>query len=272
MKKLVFLLLIGGFITSNFFADKELEAKNSSGIESPFEEVKKVSSSEKMLLGEISERKYLFVTIHEGIVHKAFIAKTNNSETIEIATISKDKIEQLLTLGAASTKDFNQKANFKKRFSSQIGISIDHIIVLDKQGYIDVYSKVFPNGVSLKLTDEMKKNIAIKDDSDQYLVKNAIEFLEIVKKLNQNHHNKQEIYSMLAQSLTIEIAKPEVLISLVGIVNELDQFVYTDLSIDELLSLGFSVMNQSRKEVEKFEIPNNEQQVIETTPYEKNNF
>ncbi|HYK72159.1 MAG TPA: hypothetical protein VEV44_03355 [Pseudoneobacillus sp.] len=272
MKKLVFFLLIGGFVASNFYADKEMEAKNSSKLQPPFEEVKKVPPSDQKLLGENSEMKYLFVLLQEGKIHNAILAnRKHNSSTIEVATIPIQKMESLFTSKSATIEDFNQEQDFIERFTSQNGIPVNHIIVLDKQAYMDVFSKVFPKGISLNLTEEMKRNLAITNDSDPYLV-SADEFIELIKLLNQNGFNKQEVYSMLYQSVTTQITKPDFIWSFLNIVNDLDQFVYTDLSINEMLSLGLSVMKESGTGLEKFDIPYDDQQVIETTPYEINNF
>ncbi|WP_442594163.1 hypothetical protein [Neobacillus sp. D3-1R] len=274
MKKAVFLLLIAGFIASNFYADKESKFKNNPVVETQMEEVQTIpSSTDDKVLGEYSEKSYLLLTLKEGNVHKAIMAKTNNnSETIEMTSIPNEQIEPILSTETDSPEGFEKDAHFKERLAKHMGISIDHIIVFDKKGYIDVYSKLFPNGVNLNLTEEMKKDLDVSSDSKEYSVKNPDELLKVVKMLTEDHQNKEEIYSMLAQSFTKQILKPDTLFSLFTIANQIHHYIYTDLSIDELLSFGFHVMKKSGSETDSFELPETDQQVIETTPYDIYNF
>lgn len=267
MKKWVLLLLIAGFIVSNFYREDDNTENQTeygpmekeqlgdlAGIYS--EESKAVQQIEEDLSGNY----FLFVTIEEGKAAKAIVANLQDgSQEMEVATIAKAELDKF-DFGEVGEKTDNTV--LKTAISSETGLPIDYIITMDKTGYQALLTRIFPEGIPLNLTTEMRAELMV-DGS----IKNvdANEFLEIIKKLKASGKFDLEINQMIINTFSQQLTKPDVAMSLVNFIPELGQYLQTDLTLNELLSIGFDVMQNPIQEVHKLEIPEmHEQEVMET--------
>jgi hypothetical protein len=266
MKKWVLLLLVAGFIVSNVYRENnhtENQIENGSfekeqlgelaGIFS--EESKAVQQTKKDLTGHY----FLFVTTEKGKAVKATVANLQNgSQEMEIATMAKEELDKF-DFGQVGEKLEN--TDLKTEISLETGLPIDYIITMDKIGYQAILTKIFPEGIPLKLTDEMRAEVMVDDSMTNA---DAKEFLEIMKKLKETGKFDLEINQMIINTFSQQLTKPEVALSFVSFLPELGQYLQTDLTMNELLSIGFNVMQNPIQEVHKLEIPEmREQEVME---------
>jgi hypothetical protein len=271
MKKWVLFLLIAGIVTSNLNTPKDqMESssiKNSQTEELPREiqGVKELPVDKELLTknNKISkERNFLFVTTKQDKAEKAVIVKQiAGTQRVEIANLSKKEIMQLLGVHAENLKAFSKDESILDNMESKIGISIDHIIVIDKKGYDDMITKVFPDGIPIQLTDEMRKDLELEDNNQKNYV-DAHEFLETIKTLKATHKYDHELNQMIVNTFSSELSKPDVVLSMFGIITEINQFFFTDLTMDELLSIGLDMMKNPVQEVHKLEIPTTYEQEV----------
>jgi hypothetical protein len=271
MKKWVLFLLIAGIVTSNLNTPKD-QMENSSIKNSQTEElpreiqgVKELPVDKELLTknNKISkERNFLFVTTKQDKAEKAVIVKQiAGTQRVEIANLSKKEIMQWLGVHAENLKAFSKDESILDNMESKIGISIDHIIVIDKKGYDDMITKVFPDGIPIQLTDEMRKDLELEDNNQKNYV-DAHEFLETIKTLKATHKYDHELNQMIVNTFSSELSKPDVVLSMFGIITEINQFFFTDLTMDELLSIGLDMMKNPVQEVHKLEIPTTYEQEV----------
>jgi hypothetical protein len=271
MKKWVIFLLIAGIVTSNLNTPKDQmensSIKNSQTEELPLEiqEVKELPVDKELLTknNTISkERNFLFVTTKQDKAEKAVIVKQiAGAQRVEVANLSKKEIMQWLGVHAENLKAFSKDESILDNMESKTGISIDHIIVIDKKGYDDMITKVFPDGIPIQLTDEMRKDLELEDSNQKNYV-DAHEFLETIKTLKATHKYDHELNQMIVNTFSTQLSKPDVVLSMFGIITELNQFFFTDLTMDELLSIGLDMMKNPVQEVHKLEIPNSYEQEV----------
>jgi hypothetical protein len=265
MKKWVLFLLIAGIVTSNLNTPKD-QMENSSIKNSQTEEltpeiqeVKELPVDKELLTknNKISkERNFLFVTTKQDKAEKAVIVKQiADTQRVEVANLSKKEIMQWLGVHVENLKAFSKDESILDNMESKIGITIDHIIVIDKKGYDDMITKVFPDGIPIQLTDEMRKDLELEDNNQKNYV-DAHEYLETIKTLKATHKYDHELNQMIVNTFSTQLSKPDVVLSLFGIITELNQFFFTDLTMDELLSIGLDMMKNPVQEVHKLEIPN----------------
>jgi hypothetical protein len=67
---------------------------------------------------------------------------------------------------------------------------------------------------------------------------------------------------MIVNTFSSELSKPDVVLSMFGIITEINQFFFTDLTMDELLSIGLDMMKNPVQEVHKLEIPTTYEQEV----------
>ena len=90
----------------------------------------------------------------------------------------------------------------------------------------------------------------------------------MMKVLKQNENYDEEINKMVIEGFYSQLSKPEVLLSIIKIISDSEKYFFTDLTITDLINLGFRVMKNPIKDVQTLEIHKNEKQEV-ITPIQK---
>jgi hypothetical protein len=266
VKKWVFFFLVAGFIMSNIDSSKvRIENGVPDGIE------KKIKTSQNEILSstiENEEHHFLLLTLDNKNVRKAVIAKiSDGSQTMGVATLSKEQTEQVISNEQVDLQNISEDSQIKYELETQFGFPINHVIAVEKNGYIELFSRIFPNGIPLLLSDEMKKDLQLDNQSEKQHVK-VEEFFEIVKSLKQTQKYDQEINQLIVDTFTSQLSKPDVSLALFGFVTDFDEYFYTDLTMNQLLTMGINMMKNPVQEVQKLEVPMNPKEEV-LKPIEK---
>lgn len=271
VKKWVFFLLVAGFVMSNIDTSKvKTEIVVPEKIEGKIE-----PSQNEVLSSSIVKdgHHFLLITLDSGNVRKAVIARVSDgSQTMEVATLSEKQIEQVLSNELVDLKSLSKGSQIKNNIETHFGFPIDHVIAVEKNGYIDLFSKIFPDGIPLKLSEDMKKELQIVNLSEILQV-DADEFFEIIKQLKQTQKYDQELNQLIIDTVSSQLSKPEVSLALIGFVSDIDKYFFTDLSMSQLLTLGINIMKNPVQEVQRMEVPiNSKKEVIKPIQVKMENF
>jgi anionic cell wall polymer biosynthesis LytR-Cps2A-Psr (LCP) family protein len=266
MKKWVIFLIVAGFVASNMDSSK-VKTENPPQETLSIIEQKTESPVKEEQIPSIkpNKRNFLFLSLENDKVKKAVVAKMkDDSKTMEVATLSKSDIEQVLSVQSNNIESISKDTQLKTNIESHLGVSIDHIIAVEKKGYLDLFSEMFPEGIPLQLTDEMKKDLNIEEQKEMYYV-DGNEFLETIKELKQTQKYDQEINQLIIKTVTTQLYKPDVVLSLFGILNEMDDYFFTDLTMDEFLEIGLNAFRNPIQDVQKLEVPKSQgEEVMES--------
>jgi hypothetical protein len=266
VKKWILLLLVAGFIASHYYRENDETEKNieyGSIKKEQLGELAGLYSEESKEVQQVEDDEsgqyLLFVTTDEGKAEKAIVANLQNgSQEMEVAAISKEELDQF---DFSKVDNKTENVALKTGISTETGLPIDYIIKVDKIGYQALLTKLFPEGIPLNLTSEMRAELMF-DESNRNA--DSKEFLEIMKRLKETGKFDLEINQMIINTFSQQLTKPEVAMSLVTFIPELRQYLETDLTMNELLSIGINVMQNPIQEVHKLEIPKiRDQEVME---------
>ncbi|MFD2445692.1 hypothetical protein ACFSO7_17170 [Bacillus sp. CGMCC 1.16607] len=266
MKKLVLVLLVGGFIASNLNApQKDVSQKDHPPL---VDEVNGTAIFEGIPVDN-GEHHMLFVTLENEKVKKAVVSiMDSKAQTIEVASLTEENIAQCFDEKISGTNRLTKNDYLKNNLERCLGISINNIVAVEKQGFSVMYSKIFPKGMPLQLTANMKKDLHINDSSDMYFV-DSDEFIKTMKILKQNPNYKDELHQIVIQAFYSQFTKPEIVMSIFTLISDSDKYLFTDLSFTDLITLGVKVMKNPIKDVQTLDIPNKgEQKVSDTLPSE----
>jgi uncharacterized membrane protein YheB (UPF0754 family) len=222
------------------------------------------SSTEEM------DHHFLLITLDNGMVNKAVIAKVSDaSQTLGVASLSEEKINQFLLDEQVDLQSLPKDAHIKSQLETRIGFPIDHVIAVEKSGYIELFSRIFPDGIPLEMSNEMNKDIQLLNQSEIRHV-DAKEFIETIKALKQTKKYDQEVNQLIIDTVSTQLSKPEITLALVELVTEVDQYLFTDLTLPQLISLGLNLMKNPGQAVQKLELPTNSvEEVIHQAKSEK---
>ncbi|CAG9609886.1 hypothetical protein [Pseudoneobacillus rhizosphaerae] len=266
MKKWVLLILVAGFIMSNKESSK---VKTENIVPDGIGE--KVESSQNEVLSSSFGKEghhFLLLTLDNKNVRKAVIAKiSDGSQTMGVATLSNEQIEQVLSTEQVDLQTISKDSQIKYELETHFGFPINNVIAVEKNGYIELFARIFPDGIALQLSDEMKKDLKLVNQSKKEHVK-AEEFFKIMKTLKQTQKYDQEINQLIVDTFTSQLSKPEASLALFGFVTDLDEYFYTDLTMNQLLTMGINMMKNPVQEVQKLEVPMNPKQEV-IKPIEK---
>jgi hypothetical protein len=266
VKKWVLFLLVAGFILSNIDHSK---VKTENVVPDRIE--KKIGSSQNEVLSSSignEEHHFLLLTLDNKNVRKAIIAKiSDGSQTMGVATLSKEQTEQVISNEQVDLETISKDSQIKYELETQFGFPINHVIAVEKNGYIELFSRIFPNGIPLQLSDEMKKDLQLVNESEIQHVK-AEEFFEIMKALKQTQKYDQEINQLIVDTFISQLSKPDVSLAFLGFVTDFDEYFYTDLTMNQLLTMGINMMKNPVQEVQKLEVPMNPKEEV-LKPIEK---
>lgn len=271
VKKWVLFLLVAGFVMSNIDSSK---VKTENAVPDRIEEKIEPSQNEVLSSSIVKEEHhFLLVTLDNGIVKKAVIAKmSNGSQTMGVATLSKEQIEQVLSKVQVDLETLSKDSQIKHEIETHLGFPIDHVIAVEKNGYIELFSRIFPDGIPLQLSDNMKKDLQFVNQSEKQHVK-ADEFFEIIKALKQTQKYDQELNQLIIDTVSSQLSKPDVSLALFGFVTDVDQYFFTDLTMAQLLTMGINIMKNPVQEVQKLEVPMNpKEEVIKPIQKEMKHF
>jgi hypothetical protein len=271
VKKWVLFLLVTGFVMSNIDTSK---VKTENVVPERIEG--KLESSQNEVLSSSIEKDglhFLLITLDSGNVRKAVIANlSDDSQKMGVATLSKKQIEQVLSNELVDLQSLSKDSHIKKKIETQFGYPIDHVIAIEKNGYIDLFSKIFPDGIPLQLSEDMKKDLQIVNQSVILQVA-PVEFFEIIKRLKQTQKYDQELNQLIIDTVSSQISKPDALLTLLSFVTDVDKYFFTDLSISQLITMGINIMKNPVQEVQKIEVPlNSKEEVIEPIKIKKEHF
>jgi hypothetical protein len=268
LKKWVFFLLVAGFILNNIdsfkFNTKNAVLERVEGKLKPSQFEVLSSSNEEM------DHHFLLITLDNGMVNKAVIAKVSDaSQTLGVASLSEEKINQFLLDEQVDLQSLPKDAHIKSQLETRIGFPIDHVIAVEKSGYIELFSRIFPDGIPLEMSNEMNKDIQLLNQSEIRHV-DAKEFIETIKALKQTKKYDQEVNQLIIDTVSTQLSKPEITLALVELVTEVDQYLFTDLTLPQLISLGLNLMKNPVQAVQKLELPTNSvEEVIHQAKSEK---
>jgi hypothetical protein len=270
LKKWAFFLLVAGFILNNIDSFKfNTENAGLDRVERerkfnplPFEVLS--SSNEEV------DHHFLLLTLDNGMVNKAVIAKVSDAtQTLGVASLSEEQINQFLIGEHVNLQSLPKDTYIRSQLETRIGFPIDQVIAVEKNGYIELFSRIFPDGIPLELSNEMKKDIQFENQSEVRHV-NAKEFFETIKALKQTKKYDQEVNQLIIDTVSTQLSKPDITLALVELVTEVDQYLFTDLSLPQLLTLGLNIMKNPVQEVQKLEVPKNSvEEVIHQVKSEK---
>jgi hypothetical protein len=256
LKKWVLFLLIAGFVLSNI---DRFKVDTGQVVPESLEENIDTSPGETLSSAiEKGEHHYLLVALDNGKVKKAVIAKmVDGSKTMGIASVSNELMEELLSSKQVDLEAISKDNQLTNRLKAQIGVPIDHIIAVEKNGYIELFSRIFPEGIPLPLSEEMKKDVQLVSSSEIKHVVKADEFFETIKILKQTQKYDKELNQMIVDTVSSQLSKPDVPLALLDFVNEVEQYFFTDLTMTQLISMGINIMSNPVQEVQKLEVPLN---------------
>jgi hypothetical protein len=260
VKKWVFFLLVAGFVMSNIDTSK---VKTQNIASERAEE--KIKTSQNAVLSSTIEKEahhFLLISLDNGQIRKAVIAKmSDGSQTMGVATLSKKQIEKVLPNELVELHSLSKDSQVKNKIETYFGFPIDHVIAVEKNGYIDLFSKLFPDGIPLQLSEEMKTDLQIVNQSEILHVA-ADEFFEIIKLLKQTQKYDNELNQLIIDTVTSQLSNPNVSLALLGFVTDVDKYFFTDLSMSQLLTMGINIMKNPVQEVQKMEVPINSKKEV----------
>jgi hypothetical protein len=265
MKKWVLFLLIAGFVTSNIDYAKVAENTSPEKNSNMHEEEYTFSENSHQSIKE-DQQFFLFLSLDNDKVRKAVLTKmSNDSQTIGVATFSEEEIKQMMIPNQSVNIQLISKDNqLKEKIETNLGVPIKNIVALEKQGYKALFSRIFPEGLPLRLTDDMKKDLQISVESEQSNV-DINEFIKTITMLKETRKYQHELNQVIFNTVSSQLSKPEVLISLFSLLSEVDEYLFTDLTLEELLAIGIDVMKNPVQEVQKMELPiPQDQEVLDT--------
>lgn len=274
MKKWVLFLLIAGFITSNLDSSKVKTENSSQENLTTSHDIKEAQNQEELSSSIVkNDRHFLLMTLDNGEVKKVVLAKiSDDSKTLGVATITEREINQALSNKKVNLQTISEDSQLKNKLEANLGVPIDHIVAVEKNGYLSIFSKIFPEGVPLRLSDEMKKDLQVDSNSEMINV-NANEFLETIKILKQTKKYDTELNQLIVETISSQLSKPDFAITLFGVLTDVDQHFFTDLTMEQLLTLGIQMMKNPVQEVQKIEVPNKQyEEVMEPIQNEMNHF
>jgi predicted nucleic-acid-binding protein len=262
MKRLVLFLIVGGFVGSHFFQSNQLAENQASEQTSNIKEVNSVPSVEKTTSSQVNNRHFLFLSLDKGNVKKVLITKIDNdSQTIEVASLSQENIKQFMNEKPTWIQDISKDDQFINEMGTNLGIPLNNIIVMEKQGFSNLFLEIFPNGMPLKLSDKMKSDLHVNENTDTYYV-NSDEFVETMKVLKQHPEYEQEIHEMVVEAFYTQLSKPEVLLSMFNIIGDSEKYFFTDLTLSDLISIGIKVMKNPINDIQTLEVPMVQEQKV----------
>jgi hypothetical protein len=271
VKKWVLFFLVAGFVMSNIDSN---EVKTENLVPERAEEIIEPSPVEVLSSSiEKEEQHYLLITLDNGNVRKAVIAKiSDGSQTMGVATLSKKQVEQVLSNDHVELQTISTDPKIRNELETHFGFPIDHVIAVEKNGYIELFSKIFPDGIPLQLSDDMKRDLQIVDHEE---IKNvdSVEFFETIKAIKQTQKYDKELNQLIIDTISSQLSKPDVSLALLGFVTDVDKYFFTDLTMTQLLSMGINIMKNPVQEVQKLEVPLNPRaEVIKPIYEDKNHF
>jgi hypothetical protein len=272
MKWFIFILIIGGVVVSTFQTPMLQTKKETNDLHSIAENIR-IASDVSFQNETKNNLHFLFIIkADQGKIEKSIIAKlSDDSSKVEIAPLQDRVIEEVVNDKIPQTKDPSQVELFKGKIASMIEVPVDHIIIVEKQSLIAMFDNVFPKGIPLHLSAEMKKDLKISSKSDPYM--NASKFLKSIKTLKETHKYELELNEMIIKTVSSQLSTPDVLLSLMGTITNIDQYLYTDLKKEEIFALGMHVMKNPVLEVQKLEKPPQlDQEVLDSLKTEINPF
>ncbi|WP_042346831.1 LCP family protein [Bacillus massiliigorillae] len=186
-------------------------------------------------------------------------------KSIKIASIMRDTYVKIPTYSKGSNKInmayfLGGNELLVKTIKENFGITIDHVVTIDFQGFTHVIDAIAPEGIEVEVTEEMiaDMNLPLQPGKQflhgEHLLK-YVRFRHDAESDFGRVKRQQEVMVKIKNRLTEEMSSLEQIASLPKLMESTLKYVESDLSLTDTLSLTSMVFLNSIDHVETMTIP-----------------
>jgi len=147
-----------------------------------------------------------------------------------------------------------------RTIKENFGITVDHIVTIDFQGFVHVVDTLAPEGIEVDVTQEMidDMNFNVQPGTHYF---NGEELLKYVRFRHDSESDfgrvkrQQEVILKLRDHLANEMSSIQQFASLPKLVEGASKYIESDLSLSETISLASKVLLHQIDQVETLTIP-----------------
>lgn len=147
-----------------------------------------------------------------------------------------------------------------RTIKENFGITIDHVVTIDFNGFTHIVDTIAPEGIEVVVTEEMSKDMDLKLEAGKHIL-HGKDLLKYVRFRHDSDNDfgrvkrQQEVLVKLKDKLYQEMTSVQQIATLPKLVKGVMQYVDTDLSVSKTFSLASLVFLHQIEEVDTITIP-----------------
>ena len=160
----------------------------------------------------------------------------------------------------------------KKTILENFNINVDHVAVIDFQGFVNIVDLIAPDGLTVDVKPEMISDMSIAASSGE----NVLHGEQILKYVRFRHDNEsdfgrverqQEVLVQLKDQLIQQLSNVDGIVALPGMIEEALTYVETDIGMKTMFVLSSQAMFHPVDSIKTLRIPVNDSYTNEMYPH-----
>lgn len=155
---------------------------------------------------------------------------------------------------------FGGEALLKETIETNFSVDIDHIVLIDFEGFVNIVNLLAPNGIEVEVTKPILNDLKLTGEPGMRLLTgeqllNYVRFRHDAASDFGRVERQQEVLISLKNEAIKQLGTFEGVVKLPDVLSELSSHIETDIALKDYLTLGATFILNPVSEVETMRIP-----------------